>query len=189
MEKLPGAYITGFVDGEGCFALSFRRDVRHERGKRSGKKPVYFYWKAQFVIVLRNDDKKLIERIKKSLDCGSISFTRNQIRYQVSSLDDLKNKIAPFFFRYGLQSKKREDFILWSKAIEILNKYKIRRNIQRDGVNRKSGERGFYRVKWDQKDLHQLMEVHHKMLIYKSSKTNQAKWINRARYVGRENHD
>lgn len=41
IEKLPEDYIAGFVDGEGCFALNFRRDIRHERGKRSGIKPIY----------------------------------------------------------------------------------------------------------------------------------------------------
>lgn len=37
---LPGDYIAGFVDGEGCFALKFRRDVRHDRPGN----PEYYYW-------------------------------------------------------------------------------------------------------------------------------------------------
>jgi len=41
-SKLSGDYIAGFVDGEGCFDLQFRRDIRH---KRLGK-PVYYSWKA-----------------------------------------------------------------------------------------------------------------------------------------------
>ena len=42
MNKLPGDYVAGFVDGEGCFILSFRRDIRHDCGKRSGIKPTYY---------------------------------------------------------------------------------------------------------------------------------------------------
>jgi len=40
MEKLPGDYIAGFVDGEGCFALKFRRDYKSKRKS----KPEYFYF-------------------------------------------------------------------------------------------------------------------------------------------------
>gem|GEM_PF-6727427 len=41
---ISGEYVAGFVDGEGCFALKFRRDVRRDR---MGS-PEYFYWDAEF---------------------------------------------------------------------------------------------------------------------------------------------
>ena len=65
-EILPAYYISGLVDGEGCFALNFRRDKRHER---KGK-PEYFYWTIRFIIVLRIDDKTLLEKVRDTLDCG-----------------------------------------------------------------------------------------------------------------------
>ena len=61
MEKLPGDYIAGFIDGEGCFALKFRRDVRRERKNN----PVYYYWDIEFAVVLRGDDKDILNNIKK----------------------------------------------------------------------------------------------------------------------------
>ena len=70
MEKLPGDYIAGFVDGEGCFALKFVRSVRHDRPN----KPVYFYWALEFVIMLKADDKEILDRIQYTLDCGTVQF-------------------------------------------------------------------------------------------------------------------
>ncbi len=180
MEKLPGDYIAGFVDGEGCFALTLRRDVRHERGKRTGVKPVYFYWKSQFVIVLRNDDRQLLEKIKQTLGCGSITLTYNNVRYEVTNLDDLKHKIIPFFEKYNLYGKKMNDFLLWRKAIDILYKYKLKRG----RVNSKRGI-GFYSIQWDTKDIQELEDIHQKMLAYKSHKSRMKKWIYKAKFVGR----
>ena len=180
MEKLPGDYIAGFVDGEGCFALTFRRDVRHERGKRTGIKPVYFYWKAQFVIVLRNDDRQLLERIREALNCGSITITQNSARYQVTNLDDLKYKIVPFFEKHQLYGKKMNDFYLWHRAVDILHKYKIKRGY----VNSKRGI-GFYSIRWDKKDLQTLKQIHQKMLIYKSHKARRKKWVDKIESIGR----
>ena len=31
MERLPGDYIAGFVDGEGCFALKFSKETKRNR--------------------------------------------------------------------------------------------------------------------------------------------------------------
>ena len=56
-RKITGVYIAGFVDGEGCFSLTYRKD----KGK-------YFYWKASFVITLKKDDKNILESIKEYLE-------------------------------------------------------------------------------------------------------------------------
>lgn len=121
MNILPGDYIAGFVDGEGCFALKFRRDVRHDR-KNS---PIYFYWDIEFAIMLRSDDKKILEDICETLNCGRISISkRGTARYAVNDLDDLLYKIVPFFERHQLRAKKRNDFNLWREALSILYKNK-----------------------------------------------------------------
>ena len=67
-RKLSPEYISGFVDGEGCFGFQFRKDVRHERPGA----PVYYSWKAQFMITARKDEQVLFERIKAFFKCGSI---------------------------------------------------------------------------------------------------------------------
>ncbi len=183
-QNLPsGDYITGFVDGEGCFALTFRRDIRHER---KGK-PVYYSWKVLFAIVLRRDDYELLEKISLVLDCGAISFTEPRgnfdggVRYQVSNIDDLKEKIIPFFCKYELHGKKKYDFNLWAKAVDILGKYKSKRG----KVNIVKGKRGFTKVEWEEKDLQKLSEIKNEMSVYKSKKP-VPKWFNELSKVGRE---
>lgn len=172
MDKLPGDYIAGFVDGEGCFALKFRREIRHDRGKRSGIKPVYFYWDIEFAINLRQDDKEILEKIRDALSCGIVNKPnkRGIVRYAVNDINDLSTKVATFFQKYPLHAKKRFDFQLWKEAVAIM-----KRN-QHLAVNRKKGERGFYKINWDPKDIIRLKEIHMEMAKYKSG-GREWKWF------------
>lgn len=165
MGKLPGNYIAGFVDGEGCFALKFRREIKPGRKN----KPVYFYWDIEFAILLREDDKEILEKIKETLDCGKISLSkRGTARYSVNHIEDLIDRIVPFFKKYPLQAKKRLDFELWREAVGI-----FRRN-QRMKVN--AGPGGFQKTRWNPKDLERLKEIHEQMRQYKS-RGYKWKWL------------
>ncbi len=172
IENLPGDYVAGFVDGEGCFALNFRRDVKHGRGKRSGIKPIYFYWDIEFAIVLRGDDKEILEKIKNALRCGEVTGPnkKGQARFQATNINDLSDKIVPFFERYSLYAKKKFDFQLWKEAVEI-----FKRN-QRKILNRKSGEKGFHKTNWNPRDLERLKDIKKEMERYKSGK-KAWKWL------------
>lgn len=176
-NAISGDYIAGFVDGEGCFSLSMRKDVRHERKT----KPVYYSWKAMFAIVLREDDQDLLQKIQDFLNCGSITFTKNgqQVRYQVSNLNELNEVVIPFFNKYRMHGKKKEDFRLWSDAIKILVRYKKIRG----RVNVKIGNRGFTKTEWNKKDITMLKNIHRDMIVYKS-KRSSAKWLGGT--IGRE---
>ena len=163
---LPGDYIAGLVDGEGCFALKFRRDVRYDRKNE----PVYFYWDIEFVIVLRSDDKEILEKIQETLNCGRISVDkRGSARYAVNNIDDL-GRLATFFTTYRLRAKKQYDFELWKEALAI-----FKRN-QRLALNRRDGEKGFHKVLWNKNDLRRLKEIREQMKKYKG-KTNAWKWL------------
>ena len=115
-------YIAGFVDGEGCFALSLRKDVRKERPGS----PVYFHWKAMFAIELRSDDVSVLNLIHERFKCGSVTHIpkRNVVRFQVANLDDLNTIISPFFEAHTLIGKKQRDFNAWRKAVKILYEQK-----------------------------------------------------------------
>lgn len=168
MEKLPGDYIAGFVDGEGCFYIHFRRTIRYERKN----KPVYFHWDIGFTIVLRADDKDILQKIKNTLNCGRISISKNgQVRYEVSDMSDLTNKIAPFFENHLLRAKKKFDFILWKEALEI-----FKRN-QQHNMKRLPNQIGFLRINWAQKDIDRLKQIKKEMEKYKS-KGKAWKWFN-----------
>lgn len=169
MGKLPGDYVAGFVDGEGCFALKFRRDVKHER-KNS---PVYFYWDIEFAIVLRQDDQEILEFIKETLKCGYVTNNNGQVRYSVNDLNDLLYKIVPFFNGHALRAKKQHDFELWKEALLLLHKNKgLATNIR--STNNSRGKRTVF---WKPQDLAKLVDIHNRMAQYKAKRSRDWKWL------------
>jgi len=162
-KKVSGDYIAGFVDGEGCFDLQFRRDVRHERTN----KPVYYGWRYQFVIVVRKDDEDLLRKIQNTLNCGSINFARgDQVRYSVQKIDSLYNVIIPFFKKHPLSGKKKKDFELWAEAVEIIYRNK-----------------GKFISKWNKEDFLHIIEIQKSMQKYKAKRPQGFKWISIAESI------
>lgn len=159
--NLEPHYIVGFVDGEGCFGMQYRKDVRHERPGA----PTYYSWKLQFMITARKDEISLFERIKEYFGCGNIYDQQNrEIHYAVTNLDDLKNTISPFFRKFSLQGKKKYDFALWDEALEIICKNKKKK------VNVENGKKGFSKSNWSKEDFSRLLEIHSAMQKYKSQR-------------------
>ncbi len=86
-------YVTGFVDGEGCFAITISR-------KRFKVPEV----RLKFEIELREDDEPILKEIQKTLDCGSIyrleyeryKKWRPHVKFMVGSFKDIKEKVIPF---------------------------------------------------------------------------------------------
>lgn len=124
---LPGDYVAGFVDGEGCFYLNYRKETKRNR-KGS---PSYYRWTPYFAITIREDDIEILKKIKNTLKCGKIYKLKRspkqssaQAWYGVQNIDDIFEKIVPFFNQYHLRAKKKNDFKLWSRAVEILYKHK-----------------------------------------------------------------
>lgn len=158
MASLPPDYISGFVDGEGCFALKFRRDVRHDRPN----KPIYFYWGIEFAIMLKADDAGILEAIKYTLDCGKISINKSGgARYAVNKIDDLLGKIVPFFEKHPLYAKKRFDFDLWKEAVNLM----YRNRGLKTNVGTESG--GIRKKSWNLLDIKRLEAIHKEMSKYK----------------------
>lgn len=170
--NLSPDYIAGFVDGEGCFGFQFRKDVRHER---TGS-PVYYSWKAQFMITARKDERELFERIKNYFGCGSIyKQLDREIHYCVSNIDELQNIISPFFKKHRLRGKKRNDFVLWAEAVDIMSRNEKRK------PNTQKGLRGFAKNCWNEKDMNRLLEIHSDMQKYKSERPQELKHISVAK--------
>jgi hypothetical protein len=159
-EKLPGDYIAGFVDGEGCFALKFRRDVRNDRPGH----PEYFYWDIEFAIMLKGTDKGILEMIRDTLECGSVSGPdkKGLVRFAVHKVSDIADKMIPFFEQYKLHAFKKDDFELWKQAVGIFHKNflkKLRQDL------------------WEEKDLDVLMGIKKQMEVYKGGNRHNWKWL------------
>lgn len=107
------SYITGFVDGEGCFSVSFSRRKKFKLGIEV---------RPSFSVSQNLRSKNIILYLKKFFGCGSIRFCRkdNTYKYEVRSIDDLTNIIIPHFKKYPLKTSKRSDFTNFVKVCKIV---------------------------------------------------------------------
>jgi len=104
-------FITGFIDGEGCFNLSIFKDSRRTTG---------WQVKPRFLISLHKRDRALLELIKTSLGVGTITERSDgHIKYSVGSLKDLK-VIIDHLDKYPLITQKLADFILFKQAYVLI---------------------------------------------------------------------
>ena len=168
-DILPPDYVSGLVDGEGCFVLGFRRDKKYQRKGQ----PEYFYWKVSFAIALRRDDKALLEKVKNTLGCGRVCVSKDTVQYRVNKIDDLKHKILSFFLENPLFGKKREDFILWAEALDILYQNYLKWKIT---IRNHKGQRGFPKMKLEAADTQRLLLIKQQMENYKSKRPTW-KWL------------
>jgi hypothetical protein len=122
------SYITGFVDGEGCFCIS--------SNKNGPRLPEV---RLLFEIELREDDEEILHKIKEVLGCGTIyhlNYERYQkwrphVKYKVSNFNDIYTKFIPFFKKYPLQAKKLASFEKFCQAAEII---KAKEHLTTDGI-------------------------------------------------------
>jgi len=151
--------IVNLVNGDGCFDLQFRKDVRRERTNS----PTYYRWKAQFIITNPKENIKVLEKVSKEFGCGKITISKDQARFSVQKIDEIIDVIMPFFRKNLLVGNKKQDFSLWSKGVEIIYRNK-----------------GKPLVSWKKSDLMQLIEIQKAGVKYKN-KPRQPKWLEMAK--------
>ncbi len=115
-------WIVGFVDGEGCFTVSF---FKHPKSRLRLKWQVF----PEFVITQEIKTKNAVERIKKLFNCGAIYLNKRHdnhhehlLKYVVRNREDLMKKIIPFFEKYPLLSAKKKDFQIFARIVRMMNK-------------------------------------------------------------------
>jgi hypothetical protein len=132
-ENVPGAdnqqersafigWIVGFVDGEGCFTVSF---FKHPKSRLRLKWQVF----PEFVITQGIKSKNSLKEICKFFECGSIYLNKRYdnhhnhlVKYVVRNRIDLLTKIIPFFEAHPLKTAKRKDFEYFARIIKMMNK-------------------------------------------------------------------
>lgn len=110
-------YVSGLVEGEGCFCIGISR----HRTKKLG-----FDARLMFEIEMIIDDKPLLEKLQKTLQCGQIYQLnyeryswRPHVKFAVKRFGDIRGQIIPFFKKYQLQGKKKRDFDFFCQAAKI----------------------------------------------------------------------
>ncbi len=129
-----GAWLSGFVDGEGCFHLAL------------GKGGCCLTLKAEIIIQLRVDDAHILGLIRSFWKCGRLNNVVHLrgVRLTVSRIKQLSRIVVPHFEHFPLFAKKRNDFVIWREAVMLLDKindrpYRVRHD-GRGGLPKCSSE-------------------------------------------------
>lgn len=67
-----------------------------------------------------------------------LNWSKKIAVYRVTNVKELQTVIIPHFLKYPLISKKRADFLLWSKVVEIMS--------TKVHLKSRSGEKGFLSI-------------------------------------------
>ncbi len=108
------SYITGFVDGEGTFSISFSR-----REKLRTKIEV----RPSFSISQHKRNLKILQKIQRYFGVGAIRFSKRDqnYKYEVRSINDLIRVIIPHFEKFPLQTTKKKDFEIFKKICHLIH--------------------------------------------------------------------
>lgn len=96
-------FVSGFVDGEGSFLVSF--SVRDKMSLGIEVRP-------SFTVSQHERSLKVLNSLQSYFGCGSIRFNNSDqtYKYEVRSLNDLIKKVIPHFEQYPLMTSKQSDF-------------------------------------------------------------------------------
>src|SRR3989344_1923573 len=116
--RLDSWWITGFVDGEGCFSVSVFKNATTKAG-------VQIF--PEFVVTQGAKSLLTLKNLQDFFGCGRIYENRrkdnhreNIYRYCVRSKKDLREKIIPFFEKYPHNTSKRQDFMVFCKVMDMI---------------------------------------------------------------------
>ncbi len=105
------SYISGYVDGEGCFTVSI-----------SPRPTLLVAWEVRpSVSVSQNADRsQVLLEIQTYFGCGTIRPDRSDktLKWEVRSLPFIVERVIPHFRRYPMRSSKQKDFELFAEICE-----------------------------------------------------------------------
>jgi hypothetical protein len=123
-ERLIG-WITGFVDGEGCFSIGLVRQP--DRAGRKGYTTGYQV-SHEFSVTQGAKSVDVLHELRQFFGVGHvITNTRHDNhrehlhRYVVRRRSDLLEVIIPFFHKYPLRTAKSGDFEKFARCVEMID--------------------------------------------------------------------
>jgi hypothetical protein len=118
------SYISGYVDGEGCFTVSF-----------SPRRKLRMGWEVRpsFSVSQNADRAEVLSAICAYFGCGGFRPDRSDktLKYEVRDLASLLARVIPHFEHYPLMSSKRKDFEKFAVICRLLEG---RRHLTREGL-------------------------------------------------------
>ena len=112
-REFLSAYISGYVDGEGCFTVSI-----------SPRAKLVVGWEVRpSLSVSQNGDRaEVLHAIQAYFGCGSIRPDRSDktLKWETRRLEDILGRVVPHFERYPLLSGKRYDFERFASVCRLM---------------------------------------------------------------------
>ncbi len=110
--KLEAQWITGFVDGEGCFHVAINRHPEMTLG---------YQVLPEFTVVQHKRDVQLLHALKDYFKCGVVRTNHgDRMAFRVRQREHLLQHIVPFFVEHPLKSKKRVDFEKFRRVLLMM---------------------------------------------------------------------
>jgi hypothetical protein len=108
-------YITGFVDGEGCFTVTFNVRKKAKMGLEL---------RPSFSVSQNKERSQILYLMQRYFGCGHIRPTHRDktLKYEVRNHNDLMLKIIPHFEKYQLLSAKQKDFKLFKEICLMIDR-------------------------------------------------------------------
>ncbi len=111
---LDAGWITGFVDGEGCFFVGINSHPEMTAG---------YQVLPEFTVVQHERDVQTLYALKNYFGCGVVRKNHeNRMAYRVRSVKHLLENIIPFFEKHQLKTKKRVDFQKFRRILLLMEK-------------------------------------------------------------------
>ena len=112
--KLDAQWITGFVDGEGCFFVGINPHEEMTAG---------FQVLPEFTVVQHKRDVQILHALKAYFGCGVVRVNHgDRMAYRVRSKKHLLEHIVPFFMKHPLKTKKYVDFRKFRRILLMMEK-------------------------------------------------------------------
>ena len=98
------SYITGFIDGEGSFLVSFSKRPTLKMGIEV---------RPSFSVSQHERSRAVLHKVQHYFRCGTIRYDGHDqtYKFEVRSLQNLLRHIIPHFQQYSLQTAKALDFV------------------------------------------------------------------------------
>ncbi len=112
--ELDAGWVTGFVDGEGCFHIAINPQPEMTVG---------YQVLPEFTVVQHERDVQLLYALKAFFGCGVVRKNHgNRMAYRVRGKEHLLQTIIPFFMQHPLKSKKNVDFLKFRDVLLMMEK-------------------------------------------------------------------
>jgi hypothetical protein len=117
-------WITGYVDGEGCFSINLiRQPHRHNRrGYKAG-----FQVAHEFAVTQGASSVESLHLLMRFFGVGNVYINKrydnhkeHMYRYCVRAREELVKTIIPFFDRYPLRTSKQGNFLKFAECMDLM---------------------------------------------------------------------